>query len=235
MPVPEIKATTQEHLDIENIQENFVVLKNGGVAVVLATTAVNFALLSEMEQDAMIAAFSMLLNSISYPIQVVVRSKKVDISKYLRKVAQVEQGLNDPLLKRQAQSYRKYIQELITVNEVLDKKFYVAIPSLTSQNFQELGTTPFDWVGRLFGMHTKRIKVDSNQAIQRAKPELLPKVEGLIGEFNRLGVKARQLNTQELVELYFEIYNPESAQTQKIKTGIDDYSTAIVEPAIFEE
>src|SRR3972149_11555263 len=165
MPVPEIKATTQEHLDIENIQENFVVLKNGGVAVVLATTAVNFALLSEMEQDALIAAFSMLLNSISYPIQIVVRSKRVDLSKYLTKVVQVERGLNDPLLKRQAQSYRKFIQDVIKVNEVLDKRFYVVIPSFSTEKYQELGTTPFDWVGRLFGMHVKRYKVDTIQAI----------------------------------------------------------------------
>lgn len=235
MAVPEIKATTQEHLDIENIQEDLVVLKNGGVAAVLSTTAVNFALLSEMEQDALISAFSMLLNSISYPIQIVIRSKRVDISKYLTKVVLVERGLSDPLLKKQAQSYRKYIQELIKVNEVLDKRFYVVIPSLTSDKYQELGTTPFDWVGRLFGIHTKRVAVDSVQAISRAKPDLFPKVEHVIGEFNRLGVKARQLNTQELVELYFEIYNPDSAQSQKIKTGIEDYRTAIVEPAIYEE
>jgi hypothetical protein len=212
-----------------------VVLKNGGVAAVLSTTAVNFALLSEMEQDALIAAFSMLLNSISYPIQIVIRSKRVDLTKYLTKVAQVERGLDDPLLKRQAQSYKKFIQEVIKVNEVLDKRFYVVIPSSTSQQYQELGTTPFDWIGRLFGVHTKRVTVDATQAINRAKPDLLPKIDHVIGEFNRLGVKARRLGTQELVELYFEIYNPESAQTQKIKTDVDDYRTAIVEPAIFEE
>jgi len=235
MPNPEIKATTQEHLDIEDIRDDFVVLKNGGVTAVLSTTAVNFALLSEMEQDALISAFSMLLNSISYPIQIVIRSKRVDISKYLDKVVQVERNLNDPLLKKQAQSYRKYIQEVIKVNEVLDKRFYVVIPSSETTQFQELGTTPFDWVGRLFGMHTKRIKVDPNQAIARAKADLQPKIDHVVSAFNRLGVKARRLTTQELVELYFEIYNPDTAQTQKIKTSVDDYKTAIVEPAIFEE
>src|SRR3989337_3819457 len=105
-------ATTQDHLDIEDIKNNLVVLKNGGVCAVLQTTAVNFDLLSEIEQDAIIAAFSMLLNSITFPVQVVIRSKRLDITKYIEKVQRVETRLNDPLLKHQAQAYRKFVQEV---------------------------------------------------------------------------------------------------------------------------
>jgi len=234
MTVPEIKATTQDHLDIEDVRDDLVILKNGGVAAVITTTAVNFALLSEIEQDALIAAFSMLLNSISFPMQIVIRSKRVDISNYLTKVVQTEQALTDPLLKKQAQSYRKFVQEIIKVNNVLDKRFYVVVPS-GSAKYQELGSSPFDWVGRLFGVHTKRVSVNIDQAIERAKPELLPKIEHLIGEFNRLGIKARQLKTQEIVELYFEYYNPGTSQSQRIRTNIEDYKTGLVEPAILEE
>lgn len=233
MTTPEIRATTQEHLDIEDVRDDLVILKTGGVAAVITTTAVNFALLSEMEQDALIAAFSMLLNSITYPIQIVIRSKRVDISNYITKVVKVENGLTDPLLKKQAQSYRKFVQDLVKVNDVLAKKFYVIVPS-GSTGFVERGSTPFDWVGKLFSVHTKRVKVDTDQALKRAKPELLPKIEHLIGEFGRLGIKARQLTTQECVELYFEIYNPSSAEAQRIRTDIGDYRTAIVEPAILE-
>uniref|UniRef100_A0A7C4XUV2 TraC-like domain-containing protein n=1 Tax=candidate division WWE3 bacterium TaxID=2053526 RepID=A0A7C4XUV2_UNCKA len=234
MELPEIKATTQDHLDMADIREDLVVLKTGDVAAIISTTAVNFALLSEMEQDALIAAFSMLLNSITYPIQIVIRSKRVDISNYITKVVKVEQGLTDPLLKRQVQSYRKFVQDLVKVNDVLAKRFFVVIPS-RSTGFQERGSTAFDWVGKMFGTHTKRVKVDADQALKRAKPELLPKVDHVIGEFGRLGIKARQLTTQEIVELYFEIYNPSSAEAQRIRTDIGDYRTAIVEPAILEE
>ena len=80
MPV-KTDATTQEHLDVEEIKDNLVILKSGSVAAVLQTTAVNFDLLSEIEQDAIIAAFSMLLNSLTFPVQVVVRSKRLDITK----------------------------------------------------------------------------------------------------------------------------------------------------------
>ena len=90
-----ITASTQEHLDILEIRDGLVVLKNGSVSAVIETTAVNFDLLSEIEQDAIIAAFSMLLNSITFPIQIVLRSKKLDISKYLEKIHRVEEKIDN--------------------------------------------------------------------------------------------------------------------------------------------
>jgi type IV secretory pathway VirB4 component len=231
---PIVKATTQDHLDIEEIKKDMVILKNGGVCAVLQTTAVNFELLSEVEQDALIAAFSMLLNSITFPIQIVIRSKRLDISKYLDKVIRVENKLTDPLLKKQAVSYRKFVQEVIRRNEVLDKRFYVVIPS-GGTKYEQLGASPLDWIGRIMGTHKKRIRVNVDKAIKTAQAELLPKLEHVMGEFNRLGIKSKRLSTQELVELYFDIYNPSSVHSQKIRTNIEDYKTAVVEPAILEE
>lgn len=232
--MPVIKATTQQHLDIEDIRDNLVILKNGAVSAVLETTAVNFDLLSEIEQDAMISAFSMLLNSISFPIQIVVRSKKLDISKYLEKVHRVEQKITDPLLKIQAQYYRRFVQEVIEKNDVLDKKFYVVI-SYGGTGTVQTGRSPFDWVMVLFGLHNRRTDVNVEQSIRKARTDLGPKVDHVASEFNRLGVKTRQLSTQELVELYFDIYNPTSLHGQRIRTSVNDYKTAIVNPAIVEE
>src|SRR5687768_13615564 len=125
----QVLNTTQDHLDIEDIREDLVVLKNGAICSVLATTAVNFDLLSEIEQDAIISAFSMLLNSLTFPVQVVIRSKRLDITKYIEKVKRIEEKLTDPLLRHQAEAYRKFVQDFIQDNEVLDKKFYVVVPS----------------------------------------------------------------------------------------------------------
>lgn len=228
------KPTTQEHLDIFEIKDDFVILKNGVVCVVIQTTAVNFDLLSEMEQDAIIAAFSMLLNSITFPIQIVIRSRKLDISKYVDKVRRVEARVTDPLLKHQAEAYRRFIQEVIRVNEVLDKKFYVVVPTGASIIGQE-GSGAFGWLARLAGAQNKRVDVNIEKTLKNGKIELSPKVDHIIKEFSRIGIKARQLSTQELVELYFDIYNPSSSHGQRIRTNIDDYKTAIVNPAIIEE
>ncbi len=226
--------TTQDHLDIHDIRDNFVVLKNGTVCAVVQTTAVNFDLLSEMEQDAIIAAFSMLLNSITFPIQVVIRSKRLDITKYIEKVYRVENKLTDPLLKYQAQSYKNFVQEVIKKNDVLDKKFYVVIPTGTSE-FAQPGSGPFDWIMKLTGQQNKRIKFDIEKVLRDGKIELAPKIDHVVKEFNRLMIKTKILKTQDLVELYFNIYNPSTAQGQRIRLGIDDYTTAIVSPITGEE
>jgi len=231
----QINSTTQDHLDILDIKDDFVILKNGMVSVVLSTTAVNFDLLSEVEQDALISAFSMLLNSITFPMQVVVRSKKLDITKYVEKVQRVESKIVDPLMKAQAQAYRKFVQEVIKQNEVLDKRFFVVI-STGAKNFAtEPGSGPFDWVARLMGTQGKRTNVNIEQALTEARAHILPRSDHVVKEFNRLGVKAKRLSTQELVELYFDLYNPSSAHGQRIRTNIEDYKAAIVSPAILEE
>ena len=98
MAAQDIAPTTQDHLDIFDIKDDLTVLKTGTVCAVIQTTAVNFDLLSEIEQDAIIAAFSMLLNSITFPMQVVIRSRKLDISKYVDKVRKVESKISDPYL-----------------------------------------------------------------------------------------------------------------------------------------
>lgn len=230
-----INSTTQDHLDIIDVKNNLVVLQNGSICAVIQTKAVNFNLLSEIEQDAIIAAFSMLLNSITFPVQVVIRSKKLDITKYIEKVIRVERQIADPLLKKQAEAYRKFVQEVIKQNEVLDKSFYVVIPAGGAVTGSELATQPFGWVGKLLGKQNKRISVDVDKTIKNYTNELMPKVDHVIKQFNRIGIQSKQLTTQELVQLYFDIYNPVSKHSQRIKTNVDDYKTAIVNPALIEE
>ena len=229
-----IRNTTQDHLDIETIVDDVVILKTGGAVIVMKTTAVNFDLLSEVEQDAIIAAFSSLLNSLSFPIQILLRSKKLDISSYIEKVQAVESRIKDPLLRVQAEAYRKFVQETIKRNEVLDKSFYVAIPSGGTASTANVGG-PFDFVQKLTGGGSKRIAVDTQKVLKNSKNELYPKRDSLIREFTRINIKAKQLNTQELVELFFDIYNPIAIHEQRLRTSMDDYRVPIVEPAILEE
>lgn len=235
MAAQNIVSTTQDHLDIYDIKDNFTILKNGTVCAVIQTNAVNFDLLSEIEQDATIAAFSMLLNSITFPMQVVIRSRKLDISKYIEKVRKVESKIIDPLLKHQAESYRKFVQEVIKVNEVLDKRFYVVIPTDSPVSPFQKGSSPFDWLIKLSGVQNKRVDINLEKVLQDGKIELAPKVDHVIREFGRIGIKCKQLNTQELVELYFDIYNPSNIYGQRVRTNIEDYKTAVVNPAIIEE
>jgi hypothetical protein len=222
----EVRASTQQHLDIYDIDQDLVVLKNGGARLMLAVTAVNFDLLSEIEQDAIIAAYSALLNSLSFPIQVIVRSKRTDISLYLEKLQQAEKEQTNRQIKTRIASYRDYVEQLISKNEVLDKKFFIIIP------YQETFLTAPGGVLERILPRRRRVTLDKEGILKKAKIHLEPKREHLIKQLNKVGVKARQLTTRELLELFYDIYNPDSATEQRLTPQAEDYTAPLVRPAV---
>jgi len=216
--------STQQHLDIEDIRDDIVILKNGNAVAILQTTAVNFDLLSEREQDAMIFAYAALLNSLTYPIQILVRSKRMDISNYLKLLQGAhEKALNESLAKM-IELYAQFVRELVSRNQVLDKRFYVVIPFSNFSLTQAL-TLP--------GLLKKQEPVsDKWHTLEKAKVNLGPKIEHLTKQIARIGVKARQLRTEELVEFFYDLYNPEVSREQKAALNTTEYTTPIVEPAL---
>ncbi len=224
--------TTQDHLDIASIKDDIVILKNGGASLVIKTTAVNFDLLSEREQDAMISAYGNLLNSLSFQTQIVIRSKRMDITEYLEWVDIKMEEQRNKKLKELTQKYKLFIKDLITKNDVLDKKFYVV---LTYGQVTLVGNnSPLSAFKQLFGIHEKRVMVDIDAILDRAKTNLYPKRDALIREFKRVGIKAEQLNSKELLQLYYDIYNTETSRNQRIKLDSTDYTTPLVEPLVPE-
>lgn len=217
-----IKATTQEHLDVEDIRDDLVVLKNGSCCLVLTTNAINFGLLSEPEQDATIYAYAGFLNSLSFPIQILIRSQKKDISSYLSLLKKAESSQSNALLKEQIQKYLVFIEKIVKENQILDKKFYVTIP------FSSLELGIQGAMGQPFQAQ-KTLPYPIDYILEKAKINLYPKRDHLIAQFSRLGLKVTQLNNQELLELFYQIYNPESVG-QKFST-VKGYSASLVAPA----
>ena len=218
-------------MDIEDIREGVILLKNNGAAAVIQTTAVNFDLLSEVEQDAMIAAYSQFLNSLTFSIQVLIRSKKMDISSYVESLAAVENSQTNPYLTEQIKSYRIYVSDLISKNEVLDKKFYIVVP------FQEITfksqTTIFDAFLGFLGMPPKQPpRVNRRALLEKARIQLEPKIDQIIKQLARVGLKARRLGTQELVELFYDIYNPNVSREERLRANASEYTAPIVQASI---
>lgn len=217
-----IRAPTQDFLEIEDIQDDLIIQKDGSCALVLETSAVNFGLLSEREQDALIYAYAALLNSLTFTIQIVIRSRRKDISAYLRLLDNQIEKQKNPLLSEQMKKYRQFIEETVKKNNVLDKKFYLVIPF----SFLELGA------GSALTSFVKRKKglpFGKDYILERAKTTLIPRREHLARQFNRLGLKTRQLGTEELIQLFYNLYNPEGAAPAM--TQDHGYTTPMVEPA----
>jgi hypothetical protein len=195
--------TTQHHLDIEDITQNIVIHKDGSCALVLKIGAVNFNLLSEEEQDAIIFSYAALLNSLTFPIQILIRSQRKDITNYLKLLEKQQTQQSNPIIRQRLNQYHVFVQRLVKERQVLDKKCYAVIPFLRT----ELGLAP---PSLLNPKKETGLPFDKNYIIEKALAALEPKRDHLVRQFGRIGLSARQLSTRELIELFYTIYNPHS-------------------------
>ena len=222
-----IRATTQQHLDVEDIVDDIVILKDGSGCLVLQANSINFDLLSEMEQEATIYAYAAILNSFTYPIQIVIHSERKDVSDYLKLIKMYEDRQTSKILKDQIRKYRRFVEETVEQNNVLDKQFYIVIPFTNI----ELGAAKA--FTSTFG-RKKGLPFEKKYIIQEAKNHLIPKRDHLMRQFTRLGIRLRQLSSPELIELFYKIYNPDS-KGQKLAPA-QAYITPIVQgPANYAE
>lgn len=189
------RATTQKFIEIQDIIDNIVLLSSGNACLVIEVQATNFSLLSQEEQNVKVLSYSSLLNSLSFPIQILIRSKKIDISSYLRLLDEEVSKSQSQLLKNQIKLYKDFVSELVKVNIVLDKKFYIAIP----------------YTGLEGG-----INIGHDNFYLSAKSKLSSKAESLHAMLRRMNLPARTLGKEELVKLFHEIYNGDFEQIDKI-------------------
>jgi len=217
-----ISSTTQEFLDVYDIVNDMVLLKDGTAAVILQIGTMNFSLLAEQEQDAVIFTYGSLLNSLNYPIQTNIQSQTKDATKYLRLLEeQVEKASSDrkaTLIKQ----YRDFVATLIKERNVLQKRFYIIVPASPG----EMGLiTPS---GVLPGKTAFNIaSVEKSILLEKATNILEPRREHLTAQFNRLGLFTRQLSTQEIIQNFYINYNPEAAEGQEISSS-ENYTTPLV-------
>ena len=218
---PAPAASTQEHLDIEDIQDDLVILKSGWISMVLSISSVNFDLLSEAEQDAAIYAYAAFLNSLTFPLQVLIRSKKADISSYFAHLEDAEASQLNPDIAAQIKKYKEFISSIVSQKTVLDKEFYLII------NFSPL-EMGFKGLAKASAANSKNKK----QLLSGAKASLAPKRDHIVKQMGRIGLNVKQLTTQEIIELFYDIYNPAPTGTQRVILDTESYTTPIVEPAV---
>lgn len=205
MPAEVIKASTQEHLDIYTIKNHLIFLKDGSCSLVLKTTALNFNLLSEEEQDATIYTYAGLLNSLSFGIQILIRSQRKNISDYINLLDTSIQDTASQKVKESLLSYRQFVKSLVKENRVLEKKFYIII----TFSAIELGITKSTF--NPFAKDPQKPPYDLDYIEEKASMSLYPRRDHIIRQFARIGLKASQLTTTELVTLFYAIYNQSSS------------------------
>ncbi len=203
--------STQKYLDIAEVKESTIIMKDGTLRAVLGVSSINFALKSEDEQNAVISAYVSFLNNISSPIEIVIQSRELNINHYLESLSQKAKEQTNKLLKMQTIEYINYIKELVSIGKIMSKRFYVVISYNPSSDGHK---TFFSSLLEVFRPATS-LKLRESKFV-RYKGELDRRVESVVGGLSSLGIEINRLSTQELIELFYHIYNPETSQHEPL-------------------
>lgn len=224
-------SSTQSTLSIIDIKEDIVVLTNKRYRTVLQVKAINFDLLSEDEQDSIIYAYASLINSINYPIQILVKTRQLNITSYLDYLERAKQAQPSQVLKNQISSYQQFVNKLVVENNVLFKTFYVVIPF---DGIQVDKSSIFDPLLNILGGSKSTVTTTyTEKEFAQAREKLVQMTSDLMGQFQRIGLQVRQLTSQELVGLYYTLYNPEEdSSEQRVGQDINEYTTPMVHPSM---
>ena len=206
-----IRQSTQQYLDVAEIKEDAAIMRDGTLRAVLLVSSINFALKSEDEQDSIIAAYISFLNNINFPIQIVIQSRELNIDSYLHMLDERQKVQTNELLKIQTNEYIHYITELVSMSKIMTKRFYIVIPyNPLADKEKSLSSKLLDVLRPATVIRMKEEKFLKNKA------ELDRLVENVMGGLTSAGLHSVQLDTQGLIELYYNSYNPGTSSLQKM-------------------
>lgn len=204
-------ASTQQYLDIAEIKDNTIVLKDGTIRAVLLASSINFSLKSEDEQNAVISGYVQFLNNLSFTLQIVIQSRELDIGSYLEYLKDKEKKQVNRLLKAQTADYIEYIDSLASLGQIMNKRFYVIVPydPLTDKH-----KSFFSSISEALRPATT-IKL-KEKVFRKYQDMLNRRVQSVAGGLESMGISVARLDTQSLIELYYKTYNPETARNQSL-------------------
>jgi len=204
-------SSTQQYLDIAEIKDDTIVMKDGTLRAVLLVSSINFALKSEDEQNAVIDAYVRFLNNLSFTLQIVIQSRELDIDNYLEYLKGKEKEQVNKLLKVQTADYIEYIKELTSLGQIMNKRFFIVVPydPLTDKH-----KSFFSSISEALKPATI-IKLKEKLFV-KYKDMLDRRIESVAGGLESMGVAVARLDTQSLIELYYKTYNPETSKNQEL-------------------
>lgn len=225
--------STQNHLKIAEIRDGIVIMDDGSFRAVVMAKSINFDLMSLSEQESVEYAYQSFLNSLYYPVQIFVRSRKIDMSDYITKLDKIRTEHDNMLLSLLMEDYIEFISGLAEQTNIMDKAFYIVVPFLPNQESQQKNLniakeskSMISGLGSIFSNTQTHVVIDEKK-LEEAKTELRHRVQAVLSGLNECGVKSIPLDTQELIELYYDVYNPDTATRQKIK-NFEDLTAPVI-------
>ena len=210
-PKPKNANSTQNSLQLSEVRDNMVIMADGSFRAVVACKSINFDLMSSREREGVEYSYQNFLNSLNHPIQILVRSQRIDIGPYIDHLIQIRRGQDNMLLNVLMDDYINFIDVLSQEANIMDKSFFIAIPYYPMgdiTNVVEQGKNSF---AKLFSKSKDTVTKIDTVTYEKAKTEIKNRVDGVMGGLFQLGVQSIQLDTKALGELYYNFYNPDTA------------------------
>lgn len=224
--------STQNVLQIVEIRDGIVIMNDGSFRSVVMVKSVNFDLMSAQEQESVEFSYQKFLNSLYFPIQIFMHSQRVDLRPYVEKLEKIRSQHDNMLLAMLIDDYVGYIDQLSQQTNIMDKTFYVVVPYFPGKSLEDSYKQKGNFFSGLAAMFsTKEQHVTINeQALSDAKNELRNRVQAVLGGLLPCGVQGLPLDTQELIELYYDIYNPDTATRQQM-TNFNNLTADVITKA----
>ncbi|HKK54482.1 MAG TPA: hypothetical protein VJ926_03105 [Patescibacteria group bacterium] len=206
-----VSRSTQEFLDIAEIKDDTVIMKDGTLRSVILVSSINFSLKSEDEQNAIISSYVRFLNNLDFVFQIVIQSRELNINGYVEYLEKNEKEQTNKLLKMQTGEYIEYIKELTSIGKIMNKRFYVVVP------YNPLSDKRKGFFSSLREALSpvKSLKLQEKK-FQKYKTMLARRLASVTTNLESMGVSTVKLDTQSLIELYYKTYNPDTAKNQEL-------------------
>jgi type IV secretory pathway VirB4 component len=219
-PAPQSSAnlnSTQNSLEIAAIRDGIVIMKDGSFRSVVMAKSINFDLMSQSEQEAVEYAYQGFLNSLYFDLQIFIRSRKIDMGPYLEKLSKVRTDMDNMLLGMLMEDYVFFIEDLVQQTNIMSKEFYIVVPFFNQIDAGKALQSGKKLFSGIIGGEKKSIVTIDESALEKAKTELTNRVQNVVNGLIQMSVQAIPLDTQELIELYYNAYNPDTATRQTLK------------------
>ena len=204
--------STTQYLDIAEIRDDMVILKDGTVRAVMLVSSINFALKSSEEQEAIIQAYMTFLNGLEYSLQIVIQSRRMNIDAYMKALEEQQRKTENDLLRSQIADYRTFVNELVELGQIMQKRFYIVIP------YDPLTNKKKNFWTRLTEALSPAASANLNaQQLADRVEQLTRRTDVIQSDLNSMGLNSVRLDTQGLIELYYNVYNPDVFEEQKLQ------------------
>lgn len=213
---PEPQNTTQKSLLFSELRDSMIIMADGSFRAIIACESINFDLMSSREREGVEYSYQNFLNSLTFDIQIFIRSQRVDIAPYLDKLEAIRRSQDNMLLGVLMDDYIGFIDQLAQEANIMDKSFFVVVPYFPAGDAAKLVEKGKGFFGKFMPAQQQAVTKIDKATYQKAKDEVKNRVDSVISGLSQVGVRCVPLNTKELGELYYNVYNPDTAVNQPL-------------------